>query len=190
MTVLVGLLEDKLFDLGEKYARDFNKLLYGNGVADAEGAGRAWHCSSQTTRQSASSAASTAPMPAYTWWRNLAYTTAFGVKVTGTPALGDVGRRQHHHERRRRRRAADRYCGSIRRKLTRYGGEPDLIVAGSDFIGAMETEIRANGSYTMTGFKKSQDAAMGDMYFAGTRSHLRPDAGRSWAQQVRLLARY
>ena len=34
MHVLVGLLEDKLFDLGEKYARDFNKLLYGNGVAD------------------------------------------------------------------------------------------------------------------------------------------------------------
>jgi len=35
------------------------------------------------------------------------------------------------------------------------------------FLAAMETEIRANGSYSITGFNKTQDAAMGDMKFAG-----------------------
>src|SRR5215471_4383721 len=33
MTVLVGLLKDKLFDLGEQYARGMNLLAYGDGTA-------------------------------------------------------------------------------------------------------------------------------------------------------------
>ena len=46
-------------------------------------------------------------------------------------------------------------------------GKPDLFIAGSAFIDAMEKEMRANGVYTMNGFKGTQDGAMGDMEFGG-----------------------
>ena len=37
--------------------------------------------------------------------------------------------------------------------------------AGSDFIGAYERELRANGQYTNTGFASGNDGAMGDISF-------------------------
>jgi hypothetical protein len=54
-----------------------------------------------------------------------------------------------------------------RRQLIRYGGNPDTFVCGSDFLGAMELEIRANGNYSDTGFRGGQDGSMGSMSFAG-----------------------
>ncbi len=163
MTVLVGLLEDKLFDLGEKYARDFNKLLYGNGVADPKAlAGLALLVAADPSVGTVGGLDRS--LPAYAWWRNRARTAAFGAKVTGTPALAAHG--------------GDAVTSNVAdggallqvlqyelRQLTRYGGEPDLFVVGSAFLGAMEKEMRANGSYSMTGFSKDQDGSMGDMYF-------------------------
>jgi hypothetical protein len=54
------------------------------------------------------------------------------------------------------------------RQLIRYGGRPTKCLAGSDFIAAMETEIRANGNYSMNGFQGSQDGSMGQMRFMNT----------------------
>jgi hypothetical protein len=91
---------------------------------------------------------------------------AFGAKVTGTPALaawgGDAITSDPANG-----GALLQVLQNERRFLSRYGGQPDLFVAGSAFIAAMETEIRANGNYSMTGFNKSQDGAMGDMQFGG-----------------------
>lgn len=166
MTVLVGLLEDKLFDLGENYARGMNKLAYGDGVADPKamaGLGLLVAADPSVGVVGGLDRANAA----YTWWRNRARTAAFGAKVAGTPALAAWG--------------GDAVTSNVadggalltvlqgeRRQLTRNGGSPDLFIAGSDFIAAMEKEIRANGNYSMTGFNKSQDGAMGDMYFAGS----------------------
>lgn len=49
------------------------------------------------------------------------------------------------------------------RQLRRYGGRPDLIYAGSDMLEALESEVQAKGSYTLSGFKgqDSVDIAMG-----------------------------
>src|SRR3546814_5948792 len=38
------------------------------------------------------------------------------------------------------------------RQLRRYGGAPDLVLAGSDFLEAYEKELRAKGNYTDTGW--------------------------------------
>jgi hypothetical protein len=164
MTVLVGLLEDKLFDLGEQYARTFNALLYGDGVADAKGLAGIKLLIADDPSVGVVGGINRANVA---WWRNRARTAAFGAKVTGTPALAAHG--------------GDRVTSNVanggtllqvlqgeRRTLSRYGGSPDTFVAGSDFIGAMEMEIRANGNYSMTGFTKNQDGSMGQMYFAGT----------------------
>ena len=103
---------------------------------------------------------------AYSWWRNRARTAAFGAKVTGTPALGAWGGDAVTAI----RPMAARCCKLLqyeRRQLIRYGGKPDLFIAGSAFIDAMEKEMRANGDLLQTGFKGTQDGAMGDMEFGG-----------------------
>src|SRR6516225_10548610 len=90
MTVLVGLLQDKLFDLGEQYARGMNLLAYGDGTADPKAmAGLALLVADDPSvgtvggidRSNAS----------FTWWRNRARTAAFQAKITGTPALAKWG---------------------------------------------------------------------------------------------------
>ena len=180
MTVLVGLLEDKLFDLGEQYARSMNLLAYGDGVADAKAmAGIKLLVADDPSVGTVGGLDRS--NAAYTWWRNRARTAAFGAKVSGTPALGAWGGDAVTSN------VADggallQILQSERRQLTRYGGSPDLFVAGSDFIGAMEKEIRANGNYSMTGFTKNQDGSMGDMYFAGSEVVYDPtldDLGKS-----------
>lgn len=180
MHVLVGLLEDKLFDMGEKFARDFNTLLYGNGVADAKAlAGLALLVADDPSVGVVGGL--DRALPAYAWWRNRARTAAFGAKVTGTPALGVHGGDKITSNP-ANGGALLQILQAEQRQLTRYGGSPDLFVVGSAFLGAMELEMRANGSYSQTGFQKSQDGSMGKMYFGGSEVVYDPtldDLGRS-----------
>jgi hypothetical protein len=172
MTVLVGLLEDKLFDLGEQYARTFNSLLYGDGVADAKALAGLKLLVADDPSVGTVGGINRATA-GFEWWRNRARTVAFGAKVTGTPALGAWGGDAITSDP-ANGGALLQVLQKERRQLTRYGGNPDLMVAGSDFIGAMETEIRANGNYSMTGFTKNQDGSMGDMSFGGTEVNYDP----------------
>jgi hypothetical protein len=172
MTELVGLLEDKLFDLGENYARKFNALLYGDGVADAKALAGLKLLVSDTPSTGIVGGINRATA-GFEWWRNRARTAAFGTLVSGTPALGAWGGGAVTSN------VADggallQVLQAERRQLTRYGGSPDLFVCGSDFLGAMEKEIRANGNYSMTGFNKGQDGAMGAMSFGGQEIHYDP----------------
>jgi len=154
MHVLVGLMESKLFDFGEQYARSLNSLLWGYGTADAKGlAGiRAALVANPTTGTYGGLNRAT-----YSWWRNRARTAAHAAAagtgaVTSSPTNGGA--------------LVQTLQGDFR-QLRRYGAKPDQFFAGSDFIAAMETEMRANGYYTQTGFRGMQDAAMGGMKFDG-----------------------
>lgn len=152
MTVLVNLLKDKLFDFGEQYARTMNRLLWGDGVADPKAlAGlRAIIVDNPTTGTLGGLTRTT-----NTWWRNRAATAAnLGAggqgPITSSPTNGG---------------ALLEFLQKEYRQLIRYGGQPNRCYAGSDFISAMETEIRANGNYSMRGFRGPQDGAMGQMSF-------------------------
>ena len=155
VTVLVNLLQDKLEDFGEQYARTMNALLWGDGVADAKAlAGiqsiiaaipNSWTlvCIARITN---------------TWWQNRAATAAFGGAggrgaVTSNAANGG---------------ALLQFLQNEYRQLIRYGGRPTKCLAGSAFINAMEIELRANGNYSMTGFTGTQDGSMGQLKFMGT----------------------
>ena len=166
MHVLVGLLEDKLFDLGEKYARDFNKLLYGNGVADPKALAGLSLLVADDPSVGVVGGLDRANA-AHAWWRNRARTAAFGTKVSGTPALGAHGGGAVTSNP-ANGGALLQVLQAEKRQLMRYGGKPDLFVVGSAFLSAMETEIRANGSYSIVGFGKNQDGSMGDMNFDGS----------------------
>ena len=183
MTVLVGLLEDKLFDLGEKYAREMNALLYGDGVADPKAlAGLKLLVADDPSIGTVGGI--NRATAGFEWWRNRARTAAFGVKVSGTPALGAWGGGAITSQRRQWRRSAAG-LQSERRQLTkirrhsrplprrfrlhrRHGeGDPGQRQLLDDRLhqepGRLDgiDELRRHGG------------------------HLRPDARRSWACRKR-----
>jgi len=154
VTVLVNLLEDKLNDFGEQYARNMNALLWGDGTADPKAL-----AGIMSIILDVPNAGTTGGLArTTTWWRNRAATAAFGTaggrgpiasNTAGGGALLQVLQQEY-------------------RQLIRYGGRPSKFLAGSDFISAMETEFRANGNYTLSGFSGPQDASMGQVKFMNT----------------------
>jgi hypothetical protein len=162
-TALVNIFENKLDDMAERYAVTMNNLLWGDGVADAKALAGIRHIIREDPSVGVVGGIDAATT---SWWRNRARTTAFGAKVTGTPALAAWG--------------GDKITASAAnggalltvlqgefRQLRRYGGSPKKALCGSDFLAAMEMEMRANGTYSMNGFRGPQDGAMGTMKFDG-----------------------
>jgi hypothetical protein len=155
VTVLVNLLQDKLEDFGEQYARSMNTLLWGDGTADPKAL-----AGMRSIILAVPNAGTTGGLDrvANTWWRNRAATAAFaaaGGRGAITSATTSGG-------------ALLQFLQQEYRQLIRYGGRPTKMLAGSDFITAMEVEMRANGNYSMSGFTGSQDGSMGQMKFGGT----------------------
>ena len=158
-TMLINMWENKLFDLGERYSRSYNELLWGDGTADAKALHGLQHflVEDPTTGTVGGKDRSVADNA---YLRNRARTVANAgnaahggdaVTVDGTDGGALVQTLQQEG-----------------RQLRRYGGRPDVFLAGSDFIDGYEREIRANGNYTDRGFKGSQDGAMGPVMHDGT----------------------
>jgi len=155
VTVLVNLLQDKLEDFGEQYARTMNALLWGDGVADPKALAGIASIIAAVPNVGNLGGLSRA---SNTWWRNRSATAAFGTaggRGAVTSATTNGG-------------ALLQFLQAEYRQLIRYGGKPSKCLAGSDFIAAMEVELRANGNYTMTGFTGPQDGSMGQLKFMNT----------------------
>jgi hypothetical protein len=145
MHVLVGLLGDKIEDLGEQYLRGLNNMLWGDGVADALGfAG----IQSIITAAPATGTVGGIDRATNVWWRNR---VALG--IASSPANGGVLAQKLQNE---------------HRQLVRFGGSPKLFLAGSDFINALEVEMRANGYYSDTGFTGGGDMGVGGIRIRGS----------------------
>lgn len=163
-TALINMLEESLFDLGEQYARGMNNLVWGDGTSDAKAMAG---LRSLITDNPAVGTVGGINRANATWWRNHALTTAAGAAVTSNPANGG---------------ALATALQKLWRQLRRFGGTPSAIYAGSDFITALETEYRANGYYSNSGFTGGQDMAVGEMKFKGVQLEYDPsldDLGRS-----------
>lgn len=150
-TRLAGLLEEKLSDLNEDYAYSLNRLLMGDGTADPKALAGIQSILLASPAVGTSGGLSRVVYP---WWRNRAATAAYasaggtGAVTSSTSAGG----------------ALLQFLQKEYRQLRRFaqGGVKHLTIAGSDFIDAMEKEARANGNYTLTGFrdKASVDGGM------------------------------
>lgn len=162
LVVLTDLLDAANVDVAEQYAETMNALMWDDGTTDTSAlAGmRSMILDIPTLGTVGGLSAVT-----YDRWRNRARTAAFagdgsfdaahgGGAVTSAPTNGGVLLQVLQQE---------------FRQLRRYGGKPDCFFAGSDFIDAMETEIRANGNYSDIGFTKNQDGAVGEMMFKGVK---------------------
>lgn len=173
--ILANVLDEALSDFNEQYASSMNTLIWGDGTADTSALHglRSFILDIPTLGTVGGLSNVT-----YGKWRNRAYTAAFagdgsydaaygGNKITSAATNGGVLLQLLQKE---------------WRQLRRFGGKPDCFYAGSDFIDAMEVEMRANGNYSDTGFTKAQDGSMGEMMFKGVPVIYDPtldDLGRS-----------
>ena len=152
VTVLVNLLQDKLEDFGEQYARSMNALLWGDGTSDAKAL-----AGIQSIIADVPNAGNLGGLSRATnvWWQNRAATVAFGAAAGRGPVTSATTNGG----------ALLQFLQQEYRQLIRYGGRPSKFLAGSSFISAMEVELRANGNYSMTGFTGPQDGSMGSLKF-------------------------
>jgi hypothetical protein len=140
---LANILEEKVKDMNEDYAVAWDSLIHGDGSSDTKAlAGiRAFILDDVDAGSTGGLSRVT-----NTWWRNRARTTATGGTITSNPANGGALLQFLQTE----QRQLDRFASNRRSRK----------FAGSDFIGAIETELRANGNYAQTGFARGGDGTI------------------------------
>ena len=146
LTALVDLLKDKVEDMNESYDRGMNNLLWGDGTADPKALAG---ITSMILNVPAVGTTGGLDRATYSWWRNRA---ALG--IVSSPTNGGVLLQTMQAE---------------LRQLSRFTDNSSIIwLAGSDFIAAMELELRANGNYSMTGYMQGgTDGGMKALTFQG-----------------------
>jgi hypothetical protein len=88
-------------------------------------------------------------------WRNRSAVGA--LKITASPSLQTL----------------TKFLRTELRQLRRYGGRPDLVLCGSGFLAALETEIAEKGIYTQSGFSKgTNDIGMAEITMNGVGKFL------------------
>ena len=149
-TVLANLLDDKLEDMTEGSDRGMNDMFWKDGTQDAKQVPGIK--SIIVDDPTAAGVVGGIEQSANSWWRNRANLTInISGGVSGQPVIN--------------------FLQNEMRQLVRYGGNPDLWLAGSDMMDQIEKELRANGNYTETGWsdKGTIDFGMGDLAFKGKR---------------------
>jgi len=159
MQVLANMLDENNEKLGEDYARGLDSLIHGDGTSDSKAlAGIKSLILDDPSLGSTGGVSRTAN----TWWRNRAATTAANAAGSGsnqiTSATAGGG-------------ALLKFLQKESLQLSRYddGSTKRRWFAGSDFIDALHTEMRANGYYTQTGWSggKAVDGKMGMPLWGG-----------------------
>lgn len=130
-SVITALLEDKLEDMGEGTARSMNSMLFRDGTQSAKVFPG---ISSIITTSPTTGVVGGIDRSVNTWWRNRALVGAN--KITASASSQTLTKTLRKEV----------------RQLTRYGGKPSLLPAGSAFIEALELEIHEKGIYTQNGF--------------------------------------
>lgn len=160
--ILAPVFDEAAADFAEQYAITMNDLMWSDGSADPS----ALHgLQSFILEIPTIGTVGGLSNVTYAPWRNFAFTAAFnghmsfdanhgGDEITSNPASGG---------------ALLQALTKLDLQLTRRGGRWNNIHVGSDFLDAMQVEIRANGGYSDTGFTNRQDGSMGDMYFKGRK---------------------
>jgi hypothetical protein len=135
---LANLLEEKQNELAEDYQFSKNRLLHGDGTSDAKAIAG---FRSFILDNPAVGTTGGLSRVSNTWWRNRARTTAASSVITSSTANGG---------------ALLQVLQTEYRQLRRYakGGVKHRCIAGSDFMGALEVELRANGRYSDTGYRQ------------------------------------
>ena len=151
---LTNLLQDKIDDMMEGWARSFAEMLWRDGTQDAKAVPGIQSFLLDTPTASGSTFG--IDRVANTWWRNRA-SLAIDSSVAANQNLVNLLQKEY-------------------RQLRRFGGRPTKFYAGSDFMDAFEKELRSKGNYTLEGWAKGGtiDASIADIKFKGTNIEYEP----------------
>lgn len=143
-----NLFDDKLEDMDEGSSKSFNEILWRDGAQDSKVFAGLLSVIVDTPT---SGVAAGIDRASNSWWRNRALVGAN--KISYSAANQTLTRRLRQEV----------------RQLRRYGGKPDLILCGSQFLEALELEVHEKGTYTQEGFMKagSTDIGMADIRMRG-----------------------
>jgi hypothetical protein len=129
MTAITNLMQDKVETFAEVTERSLNDMFYGDGSGDALGFLGIQYYITKTPSVGVTGGLNRAN---YTWWRNR--------YQSWDPASIELPEVIH----------------SEMRQLRRFGGRPSLVVAGSDFLDALVTQLREKGQYTNSNWSRPQ----------------------------------
>lgn len=166
MTALVNILEEKFDDMMEGRDRGWNTMLWGDGTSDSTDIPGV--TSIVVLDPTTATTVGGIDQSANTWWRNLAANTSIDASTASNLNIIKALKADY-------------------RQLRRYGGNPKLWLAGSDFIEALENEVLSKGNLTDNGFssKRDTDVGMAEINFKGNTIMYDPtldDLG--WAKRM------
>lgn len=148
VTAITNIMQDKVESFAEITEKAMNTMLWGDGSADAKGLVGIRHFITTTpsTGTTGGIARSTA------WWQNR-YATVNTASAELIPAIH-----------------------TNLRQTRRYGGNPRIALAGSDFIDQLVKELRAKGNYTDMGWASSgsTNIAIADVKYNNLRFQYDP----------------
>lgn len=133
LTRLTGLLENRMADYGESWARSMNSMMWGDGVADSKqipGLQAILPFTGNATATVGGLSQAT-----YAWWRHI-------VVLDIVPSAEN-------------QTLVETLVLNLR-QLKRYGGKPNKALCGSKFLAALRLEKRKGMQYTQSGFAKGK----------------------------------
>jgi len=143
--VITDLFEDKLQDMDEGLSESMNEICWRDGTQDAKAFPGVL---SILTDDPTTGVVGGLDRASLTKWRHR--TLVNGNRIT--PSRGN--------------QTLSRTLRQEVRQLKKFGGKPSLVLCGSKFLEALDFEIEAKGSYTMTGFMKSESTDIGMAEFS------------------------
>lgn len=153
ITALADLLDDKIEDMMEGKARGMNEMFWLDGTADPELVPgiQSIILDDPTT----ATIVGGIDQSTNTWWRN-----RVNLGITPAPASQAIAQALQVEM----------------RQLKRFGNPKHMMLAGSDFLDALERELRANGTYTDSGWSSngSIEMSVADTQFKGVSIYYDP----------------
>lgn len=143
LVVLTDLLENRLDDYGESWARVFNSACWKDGTQDAKAMPGLL---SILPDNAAAGTVCGLSQATYPWWR---HRTSFGLAVSEA------------------NQSLTKFLRAELIQLTRYGGKPNKALCGSAFLDALMIEVQTKGQYSTEGFAKDMDMGMGQIRMMG-----------------------
>lgn len=159
---LANVLQDKLEDMSEGWKRGMNLIFWKDGTQDSKVLPGI--LSIILDNPTSATVVGGIDQSLNSWWQNRAALSINSGKVYSDQSVVQKLQKEF-------------------RQLRRYGGKPNKMLAGSDFMDWFEQELRSKGNYTLEGWAgKKIDGAVADLVFKGVDIEYDPtldDLGRS-----------
>lgn len=150
LTRLTGIMENRLNDFSESYARAFNLMLWQDGSQDSKQVPGVQSLIVETPNTGTRAGISA---DSYSWWRN-----RVNLSLVASPENQTI---------------ATFFRNEVI-QLRRYGGRPSKALCGSAFWNALSTEVEKKGVYTQSGFAGTTNIGMDGIALGGLKFEYDP----------------